>query len=485
LLMQLLRWLGAFGTPVVLLSATVTARSARQLITAYLEGALGRCRAGDLAGRAVVHYPGWAYADAAGGVITAVPVPLPARPPLRVDLRDVARPVTPDAGSAGPDREAVLRTELSGLTADGGCALVICTTVDEAQQTFCQLRTWFAGLEASGTTAPELELLHARFPAWQRAEITGRVMERYGKKGHRHGDRPRAAVLVATAIVEQSLDLDFDLIISDLAPVALLLQRAGRCWRHEDPGVISRPAWAAGPRLVVLVPPGGPGKPQMFASWKAIYDESLLAATYRLLASREVIRIPGDVQELVDAVYDDPDLIAGLEEAATARLGQEIAQMQMSGLVSIPRPWNVDSLYELTSSDIDPELLATRFDADSVRVLPVFADDAGGTWLDAARRIPVPGASGQRPTRAECRMIIERTIPVRGGAWLNRGDASSDPPQSWKPDVHLHDLVLLTHHVHADGAIEPARAGGREFLLDQVLGLRAPRRSGGSGASLV
>ena len=91
--------------------------------------------------------------------------------------------------------------------------------------------------------------------------------------------------------------------ISDLAPVALLLQRAGRCWRHEDLGVITRPRWAAGPRLVVLVPPGGPASPRLFRSWTAIYDEVLLARTCRLLAARDVIRIPGDVQGLVDAVY--------------------------------------------------------------------------------------------------------------------------------------------------------------------------------------
>ena len=144
----------------------------------------------------------------------------------------------------------------------------------------------------------------------------------------------------------------------------------------------------------------------------------------------------------------------------------------MSSLVSIPQPWNVDSLYELTNRDIDPELLATRFDADSVRVVPVFTDDAGTVWLDAALQIPVPGTTGKRPTRAECRAIIERTIPMRGGAWLARRSASSEPPQSWKANAHLHDLVLLPHRVHADGTIEPAHAGGREFLLDQVLGLR-------------
>jgi CRISPR-associated endonuclease/helicase Cas3 len=75
LLRQLLRWLGRLGTPVVLLSATVTGPAARQLITAYLEGALGKRRAAGRAGRAQVHYPGWIYADAADGVVTGGPRP--------------------------------------------------------------------------------------------------------------------------------------------------------------------------------------------------------------------------------------------------------------------------------------------------------------------------------------------------------------------------------------------------------------------------
>jgi CRISPR-associated endonuclease/helicase Cas3 len=279
--------------------------------------------------------------------------------------------------------------------------------------------------------------------------------------------------------VEQSLDLDFDVVISDLAPVALLLQRAGRCWRHEDLGVITRPGWAAGPRLVVLVPPGGPARPRLFRSWTAVYDEVLLARTCRLLAARDMIRIPGDVQGLVDAVYyppddDGPDLITGLERAETARLGAEIAELQMSRLISVPPPWDLDSLYKLTDSDVDPELLATRFDADSVRVLPVFTDGTGQVWLDPGCAIPVPGAGGTRPTDGECRAVIERTIPVRGGGWVQRErrGADSDPPASWARNPHLRPLVLLPHRVRVDGAIEPARVGGREFLLDEALGLR-------------
>ena len=84
--------------------------------------------------------------DAADGVVTGVRVQAPARLPLRVDLRQIASRAAGGAGAAVPaDRRAALRAELAGVVAEGGCALVICTTVDEAQQAFCQLRDWFGG----------------------------------------------------------------------------------------------------------------------------------------------------------------------------------------------------------------------------------------------------------------------------------------------------------------------------------------------------
>lgn len=469
LLRQLLRWLGAFGTPVVLLSATLTQRAARQLIAAYLEGTgrPNRRRAAALTAGAAITYPGWVYADGGTGEITTRSATLPART-LRAELREVQ----PGPGGA-PARAGALRTELDPLAASGGSALVICTTVAEAQQAYLELRGWFTSIAEAGGSPPDLGLLHARFPAWQRAHITGQVIERFGKNGHR-GARPRAAVLVATQIVEQSLDLDFDLIISDLAPVALLLQRAGRCWRHDDLGVITRPRWADGPRLVVLVPPGGPASPLLARSWQAVYHESLLRATHRLLAEwgNSPIRIPADVQDLVDRVYEDPRLNTGIEDALADRIGDEITLGQMSRLVAIPQPKDTGALHELTDGDLDDEhLIATRFGADSVRVLPVFADDAGNTWLDPARQIPLPGSDGDRPGGNQIRTIMMHTLPVRGGAWLADPGAACRPPATWQHNARLRHLLLLRHRLGPDGAIYPAQVGGRELLLDPELGL--------------
>lgn len=473
LLLQLLRWLGSFGAPVVLLSATLTSRAADALVSAYLEGVGVRRPRRSPGESAAAPYPGWVYADAVTGAVTAVPVALPPVLPLRVSVREISAAADGGKGRLAPDRGPALRAELAPVVESGGCALVICTTVDEAQQTFCQLRDWFGCLRVGGTAPPELGLLHARYPAWQRDEITGRVMGWYGK--NRGGERPASAVLVATAIVEQSLDLDFDLVVSDLAPVALLLQRSGRCWRHENLGTIPRPSWSAGPCLTVLVPPGGPWSPRVFGSWAAVYDRSLLANTYRLLAGRQEIAVPGDVQELVDAVYDDERFADGdLSQAALDRISDEVARRQMASLVAIPAPGSVNTLAELTERAVDPELLATRFDADSVRALPVFTDREARSWLDRACTVPVPGQD-RAPGREDCRTIIRHTVPLRGGPWLNRDAARAALPELWQRNVHLRDLVLLPHARPPDGTFSPAEIGDREFYLDAVLGLRTKR----------
>lgn len=479
LLRQLLRWLGSFGTPVVLLSATLTTRAASALVSAYLEGAGSRRPRCSSERIMAPGYPGWLYADARTGSVETASVRLPPVRPLQVSTREIHASPEADGGRTAPDRIAALRTELAPLTGSGGCALVICTTVDEAQQTYLQLSEWFGELSAAGERPPDLALLHARYPAWQRKQITDQVMARFGK--NEDGSRPTSAVLVATAIVEQSLDLDFDLIVSDLAPVALLIQRAGRCWRHEALGTIRRPAWASAPRLTVLVPTGGPGSPELFRSWKAVYDESLLTATYRLLADHDQIRIPDDVQQFVDDVYEDPALVTGIESAVTARLGDEIARRELAQMVTIPAPQSADSLADLTDTDLtDPEMLATRFDADSVRALPVFADPDGCLWLDRSFRVILPGQDGDpgaEMSEEDYCTIVDHTVPVRGGHWLKEHDAKSALPKPWHHNVHLRDLILLVHNQAPDGSVVTAVIGDQKFHLDDVLGLTAARKT--------
>ncbi|WP_462203366.1 CRISPR-associated helicase Cas3' [Frankia sp. CcWB3] len=466
LLARLLTWLGALDVPVVLLSATLPGSVAHRLVRAYLTGA-GH-RATDLA---PVAYPGWVYADAITGALTTQPVDIPSRP-LAVETM-----VVPVHRTKGADRSTALRTLLEPLVSDRGCAMVICTTVAEAQATYRYLQGWFAELSAvrassgDGRTVPQLQLLHARFPAYQREEITKTVMAAYGRDS---AVRPYA-VLVATQVAEQSLDLDLDLVISDLAPIAQLLQRSGRCQRHA---VFDgdRPAWATtGPRLVVLVPPADGAALDLPDRWTGVYDRSLLERTHTLLAKRAPgsISIPDHVQEMVEEVYDET-FSADLSEAELARRMEDKVRYSLAEQAMIPTPKNALPLARLTSSDLVEDKVSTRLGVESVRVVCCFVDADGYRWLDRTRRHPLPEKGSRRDgsfTTNDVRAILAHSIPVADGDWRRRHPGAAIVPTRWAEHAVLRELVPLPHPIDDAGYAQPADLGGRSFFLDAELGL--------------
>ncbi|BFO16744.1 CRISPR-associated helicase/endonuclease Cas3 [Streptomyces sp. KM77-8] len=313
LMVRLLEWLGAFRAPVVLLSATLTGRSASSLVEAYRRGA-------GFTEPCPVHpaYPGWLFADAVTGSVSEPRAVATLRPrTLDVSLRQVAWDCEETTARPRPGgRRSVLHEVLAPVAEFGGTALVCCTTVAEAQRTFRDLRAAFPALAAG---EGGIRLLHSRFPGLLRHEITVACERAYGKpRPHEQPCVRPASILVATQIVEQSLDFDFDLVVSDLAPLALLLQRAGRGRRHLR-GRGGRPRWALPeerPALVVLEPAGPNGATEPPRSWGDVYDHSLLLRSAALLRERagRGIAVPGDVQELVDAVYAE-DFTDRLREA--------------------------------------------------------------------------------------------------------------------------------------------------------------------------
>ncbi|MGX9227587.1 hypothetical protein ACWV95_17660 [Streptomyces albus] len=120
--------------------------------------------------------------------------------------------------------------------ADGGCALVVRNTVERVLQAADALRRRFG--DQAVTVA------HSRFLAADRAAVDARLVKLFGPDG---SDRPERHVVVASQVAEQSLDVDFDLLVTDLAPVDLVLQRLGRLHRHPR----QRPARLAQARCLV------------------------------------------------------------------------------------------------------------------------------------------------------------------------------------------------------------------------------------------
>lgn len=183
----------------------------------------------------------------------------------------------------------------------GQCVLWIRNTVDEAQATYRELRSSrFEG-------GPEVALLHSRFPFFRREQLECDWMERLGKGSTR---RPDGCILVSTQVAEQSVDIDADLLISDLAPTDMLLQRIGRLWRHER----HRPAGWKPEAWICSFPLSD--KELMDATEKqlreALGKSGRVYAPYVLLRSlqqwrcRGAITLPTDIRAIIEATYAEP-----------------------------------------------------------------------------------------------------------------------------------------------------------------------------------
>ena len=192
----------------------------------------------------------------------------------------------------GQDEEQIARfatNEISG----GGCFCILANTVKRAQGIYRKL----GEIKDPDT---EIMLFHARFPLGRREEIEKECLRRFGKGSE---CRPKKAVLVATQVVEQSLDIDFDGMISELAPIDLLLQRAGRIHRHRNR---NRPERMKKPVIHVILPDAYAAEDpeHRYGSSGYVYAPFLLLNTEKLLEAGMVIQVPADVRSVIRQVYE-------------------------------------------------------------------------------------------------------------------------------------------------------------------------------------
>ncbi|WP_276782459.1 CRISPR-associated helicase Cas3' [Actinomyces gerencseriae] len=292
---RVLTWLAVYGVPVVLLSATLSEARCSSMVDAYRRG----------------------LRLAAGERLHRRPAPESVRTPF------------PCLVTAGEDRTEVVATAsgrrstislrrlakdalvplLEEALADGGCALVVRNTVRRAQETYETLRERFG---------EDVGLNHARFTIGDRLAKDKELLDRFGPP-RKAGRRPHRAIVVATQVVEQSLDVDFDLLVTDLAPIDLVLQRIGRLHRHER----SRPPRLAEPTCCIdWLPSTSSPEPSLEPGAKAIYGEQDMlmsaAALDRVINGSGVVTVPDDVHDLIEAVYGSDAPIPPLWREAVA-----------------------------------------------------------------------------------------------------------------------------------------------------------------------
>ncbi|MES9905177.1 MAG: CRISPR-associated helicase Cas3' [Sedimenticola sp.] len=241
----------------------------------------------------------------------------------------------------------------------GQCVCWIRNTVADAREAYSQLKIQH----------PEwpIDLFHARFTLADRLTIEQRVLERFGKKS-KHEQR-KGQILIATQVVEQSLDLDFDHFITDLAPIDLIIQRAGRLHRHrrdtdgnpidakdqrpEATLTIHAPTWSDKPTAGWFKDP--------FPSAQAVYeDHGQLWLTMKLLRENGGFRMPEDARSLIEGVYDvDQEIPDGLIQANIKADGNNKAKASMgnSNCINLEGGYNSDDTFTWWDEAITPTRL--------------------------------------------------------------------------------------------------------------------------------
>lgn len=302
-----LRWLGAYKIPVILLSATLPAARREELLRAYTGS---KTLVGDFK-TGCRDYPLLTWSDQS--TVNQRTVPMASERNLSVEIQ-----WEKDENIVG-----ILKDELR----DGGCAGIIVNTVRRAQRIYEEL--------SSCMTEVRIILCHAQMLAPDRLNKEKALIAAVGKESD-ISDRSHV-IVIGTSVLEQSLDIDFDVLYSDLCPMDLLLQRIGRLHRHRHHDSI-RTNRLRTPVCHVLCGTGD----VLDEGACRIYGEYLLLRTKAILPN--MVCIPDNIPDLVQDVYDDNNDF-GLT-------GKEYEVAKARYLLKIGKKEHKAAVYQLTNPDM-------------------------------------------------------------------------------------------------------------------------------------
>jgi len=305
-LLRTVEWLGAYRVPTILLSATLPAHRRAELVTAYRRGwnavAAGSIRPVELPD---ADYPVLIGVSGSAPVVVRHVAAAPRRTPVLLHRLDDELPVLAD----------LLRERL----AEGGCAAVIRNTVGRVQQAARYL--------AEALPEAEVTVLHSRYLSPDRSRIEKQLVQRFGPAGSADR-RGRPQIVVASQVIEQSLDLDFDLMVTDLAPADLVLQRIGRLHRHQRGAAQSeRAPELRAARCLITGTDWSQTPPRPVRGSRAVYESYPLYAALATLApfldgDRPLV-LPEDISPTVQAAYHEPVVVPADWTEAVAHAWQK------------------------------------------------------------------------------------------------------------------------------------------------------------------
>ena len=394
LLGEVLRRQKATGGSAILLSATLPASVRAKLLEAW-----------ESSGVDDAPYPALWHATQGAAACTTVP------DDQRPTRREVATECLKLSG-AFPDDVVIER--IIRAAESGALVAVVMNLVDDAQRLAKLLRN---------KTTLAVDVFHSRYRFMDRQQKEKATLDYYG----RSASRDKGRILVATQVVEQSLDLDFDWMLTQICPVDLLFQRLGRLHRHHRE---HRPAGFESPRCTVLSVEG-----EDYGLHKLIYGNTrVLWRTERLLTGADKIVFPEAYRDWIEQVYqcddwaEEPDTVYSDYLAWKGEQGRREAEAQRLTTMTV-------------SAFRDEDHASTALTRDGEMSLTVLLIQPNGSLLDGKalsalnewdlaetinlHAVPVPASWGKRLDGCrrddEGRVLLEMAADGQGGCSAMEG----------------------------------------------------------------
>ena len=353
-----LQWLGAYHTPVILLSATLPSKRRMSLVRAYLNQ-----KTSNEVFEKNISYPLLTWTD--GGKIMQKALPSNAdKKTIRISKCN------------NKDLIEIVRSAVSF----GGCVGIIMNTVSHAQS---------AAKLIQNEITDNILLYHAQYIMPDRAAKEEILLERIGSDSK--PEKRQGFVVIGTQVLEQSLDIDFDILITDICPVDFLLQRIGRLQRH----LRKRPNGFSQPVCYVLTDEYDDDN----SGSKSIYGTWLLKETLEHIP--DIVTLPDDISPLVQKVYDSFD---DSDEYKNYKNKKDISVRKAgSFLLKKPTCRNIHGLLERTVNDSQAEASVRDGTASiEVLVMKLYSDGTIG-FIDDSKL-------SDKLTDEECKHIASQRL---------------------------------------------------------------------------
>jgi hypothetical protein len=292
-----------------------------------------------------------------------------------------------------------------------------------------------------------------------RLEIEHRITEKYKYSGN----RPDKSILVATDVIGQSVDLDFDIMFTDVAPIDIVLQRMGRLWRHQRKRSVEKP-------MLYIIKPG---EGYEFGTSEIIYSPYILRNTMKILENRGSIDKIKDVEFLVDSVYSGKiqSLLCDKEYNDNyTKYMEKLSQSKMlASEYKVPSPINQELIMCLSDYfDTDNCELSFPSTRETIPSIPIICvDDQIGNFIYIGKfKIDID----KKPTYDDKKLLLARSVNIMIYPWVTFF-ADKDKCHGWEDTVLDRYRVAVFNKKDSSGRRFIQDSKGRVLSLDNEYGL--------------